>query len=83
MQEVIIAVTRILSNHRIDPYNTKLISSCLKQTLTLVLGPVTQTVTKPPQRVDGVEEAPAAKAAAVAEAIAETAQPLDIPLKEK
>ena len=49
MQEVIIAVTRILSNQHIDPYNMKLILSCLKQTLTqtqtliLTLGPVTPT----------------------------------------
>ena len=69
MQGVIIAVTRILSNLRIDPYNTKLILSCLKQTLTLES--VTPTIAKTPQEADGAEEALAAKAAAVVEAIAE------------
>ena len=52
MQEVTNTVTRILLNHRIDSYNTKLILSCLKQTLTLTLiltlGPVTPTETITP-----------------------------------
>ena len=61
----------------------KLISSCLKQTLTLVLGPVTPIGAKTPQEADWADEALAAEAAAVAEAIEELAQLLDIPLKEK
>ena len=73
MQEVIITVTRILLNHRTDPYNTKLMLSCLKQTLILTLGPVTPTGAITPEEVDGAEGALAAKAAAVAELIAETA----------
>ena len=44
-------------NHRIDSYNTKLISSCLKQILTLTLGLVTPTVTITLEEADGVEEA--------------------------
>ena len=84
MQEVTNTVTRILSNHRIDSYNTKLISSCLKQTLTLTLtlGPVTPTVTITPEEADGAEEALAAEVAVVAETIAER-QSLNIHLKEK
>ena len=82
MQEVTITITKILSNHRIDPYNTKLISSCLKQTLTLTLGPVTPTVTITPEEADGAEEALAAEVGAVAETIAER-QLLNIHLKEK
>ena len=77
MQEVTITVTRILSNHRIDPYNTKLILSCLKQTLTLTLtltlGLVTPTGAIMPEEVDGAEEA-----LAVAETIADRIQSLDI-----
>ena len=69
-------------NHRIDSYNTKLILSCLKQTLTLTLGPVTPTVTIKPEEADGAEEALAAEVAAVAETIAER-QSLNIHLKEK
>ena len=53
MQEVIITVTRILSNQHIDLFNTKLISSCLKQTLTL--GAVTPTVTQTLQEADRAE----------------------------
>ena len=83
MQEVIIAVARIFSNHRIDPYNTKLISSCLKQTLTITLGPVTLTGAITPEEAGRAEEALAAEAAAVAETIAETAQLLNIHLMEK
>ena len=71
MQEVTNTVTRTLLNHFIDSYNTKLILSCLKQTLTLTLGPVTPTVTITPEEADGAEEALAAKVAAVAETIAE------------
>ena len=82
MQEVTITVTRILLNHRIDSYNTKLILSCLKQTLTLTLGPVTPTVTITPEEADGAEEALAAEVAAVTETIAER-QSLNIHLKEK
>ena len=59
-------ITRILSNKHIDSYNTKLLLSCLKQTLTPTLGPVTPTGTKTPEEVDEAEEALAAKAAAVA-----------------
>ena len=74
MQEVTTTITRTLSNHRIDPYNTKLILSCLKQTLTLTLtltlGPVTPTVTITPEEADRAEEALAAKVAAVADTIA-------------
>ena len=81
MQEVTITVTRILLNHRIDPYNTKLILlSCLKQTLTLTLGPVTPTETTTLEEM--VEEVLAAEAEAVAEMIAER-QSLNIHLKEK
>ena len=69
-------VTRILSNHRIDSYNTKLILSCLKQTLTLTLGPVTPTETITPEGADGAE------AVAVAETIVER-QSLNIYLMEK
>ena len=69
MQEVIIAITRILSNHRIDPYNTKLLLSCLRQTLTLTLGLVTPTRAITPKEADRVEEALAAEAAAVAEIV--------------
>ena len=76
-------VTRILSNHRIDSYNTKLILSCLKQTLTLILGPVTPTGTITPEEVDGVKEALTVEAAAVAEMIVERIQVLDIHSKEK
>ena len=75
MQEVTITMTRILSNHCIDPYNTKLILSCLKQTLTLTLaltlGPVTPTRAITPEEADGAEEVIAAKAAAVAETMVE------------
>ena len=80
MQEITNAVTRIHSNHCIDSYNTKLISSYLKQTLTL--GPVTPTVTITPEEADGAEEALVAEVAAVAETIAER-QSLIIHLKEK
>ena len=90
MQEVTNTVTRILSNHRIDSYNMKLISSCLKQTLTLTLGPVTPTATITPEEADEAKkaladkakEALAAEVAAVAETIAER-QSLNIHLKEK
>ena len=82
MQEVIIAVIRILLNHCIDPCNTKLILPCLKQTLTLTLGPVTSTRAITPEEADGAEEALVAEAAAVAEMILETAQSLNIHLKE-
>ena len=86
MQEVTITVTRILSNHRIGSYNTKLISSCLKQTLTLTLtltlGPVTPTVTRTPEVADGAEEALAAEVTAVAKTIAER-QSLNIHLRGK
>ena len=82
MQEVIITITRILSNHRIYPYNTKLISSCLKQTLTLTLTltlrPVTPTGAIMPEEADRAEEALAVEAAAVIER-----QSLNIHLKEK
>ena len=69
-------------NHCIDVYNTKLISLCLKQTLTLTLGAVTPTVTITPEEAGGAEEALAAEAAAVAETITER-QSLNIHLKEK
>ena len=82
MQEATNTVTRILSNHHIDSYNTKLMSSCLKQTLTLTLGPVTPTVTITPEEADGAKEALAVEVAAVAETIAER-QSLYIHLKEK
>ena len=76
----------ILSNHCIDQHNTKLILSCLKQTLTLTLtltlGPVTQIETITPEEVDGANEALAAEVVAVAETIAER-QSLNIHLKEK
>ena len=75
-------ITRILSNHRIDPYNTKLISSCLKQTLTLTLGPVTPTGAITPEEAAEAKEALAAKTAAVPETIAER-QLLNIHLTEK
>ena len=72
LQEAIITVTRILLNHRIDLLcNPNLISSCLKQTLTLTLGPVTSTVTITPEEADGAEEALVVEAAAVAETIVE------------
>ena len=80
LQEVIITVTRILSNHRIDLYNTKLIMSCLKQTLTL--GPVTPTGAITPEEAEEAKEALAAEAVAVAEIITEIAQLLDIHLME-
>ena len=73
MQEVIITVTRILLNQHIDLYNTKLILSCLKQTLTL--GVVTPAITKAPQEADGAE--------AVVQAIAEIFQSQNIHLKKK
>ena len=82
MQEVTNTVTRILSNHRIDPYNTKLILSCLKQTPTLTLGPVTPTVTITPEEADGAEEALVAEVAAVAETITERLS-VNIHLKKK
>ena len=84
MQEVTITVTRILSNHRIDSYNTKLISSCLKQTLTLTLtlGPVAPTKAITLEEADGAKEALAAEATAVAETIADKVS-LNIHLKEK
>ena len=44
---------------------------------------VTPTGTKSPEEVDGAKEAPATEAAAVAEAIAETTQSLNIRLKGK
>ena len=77
MQEVNIAVTRILLNQRIYPYNTKLILSCLKQTLALTLKLVTQTGTITPGEADRAEEALAAKATVVKEAITETVQLLN------
>ena len=83
MQEVIITITRILLNHRIDPYNTKRISSCLKQTITLTLGLVTPTGAITLEEADGAKEALAAKAAMVTETITETVQLLNIHLKEK
>ena len=82
MQEVTNTVTRILLNHHIDSYNTKLILSCLKQTLTLTLGPVTPTKTIMLEEAERAEEALAAEVAAVAETIAER-QLLNIHLKEK
>ena len=82
MQGVTITITRILSNHCIDPYNTKLILSCLKQTLKLTLGPVTPTGAITPEEADGAEEALVTEAAAVAEMIAER-QLLNIHLKGK
>ena len=82
MQEVTNTVTRILSNHCIDSYKTKLISSCLKQTLTLTLGVLTPTVTITPEESDGAKEDFAAEAAGVAEMIVER-QSLNIHLKEK
>ena len=81
MQEVIITITRILSNQHIYLYFTKLILSCLK--LTLTLGAVTPTVTKVPQEPDGAKEALAAEAAAFVQAIIETVQLPNINLKEK
>ena len=62
-------------------YNTKLISSCLKQTL--ILDVVIPNVTESPQKADGAKEALAAETAAVVQAIAETVQSLNIHLKEK
>ena len=84
MQEVIITITTILLNHCIDPYNTKLILLCLKQTqtqtqtltLTLTLEPVTPTGAR-------AKEALVAQFVAVAETIAETVQLLGIDLKDK
>ena len=78
---VVITVTRILSNQHIDLHNTKLILSCLKQTLTLEV--VTPTVTKTSQEAEGDEEALAVEAAAVIQAIAEIVQSLNIHLKKK
>ena len=43
-------VIRILSNHHINLYNTKLLSSCLKQILTL--GVITTTVTNTPKEAE-------------------------------
>jgi len=57
--------------------------SCLKQTPTLILVPVTPTRTKSSEEVDRAEEVPAVEAAAVAEAIEETTQLLNIRLKGK
>ena len=68
---------------KLDPYNTKLLLSCLKQTLTLVLGPVTPTGAITPEEADGAKEAMSAEAAAVVETITEIAQLLDIHLMEK
>ena len=81
MYKVIITIKRILLNQHIDLYNKKLISSCLKQILTL--GAVTPAVTKTPQETDRTKEALVAEAAAVVQAIAETVQLLNIYLKEK
>ena len=67
-------------NHCIDLYNTKLILSFLKQTLTL--GAVTPTLINTSEEADGAKEAMAAKAATVAE-IAGMAQSLNPCLKEK
>ena len=84
-----VAVSFVNQSHEVESrcrasYNTKLISSCLKQTLTLTLtlGPVTPTKAITPEEADGAEEALAAEAAAVAETIAER-QLLNIYLKEK
>ena len=86
MQEVIITITTILLKHCIDPYNTKLILLCLKQTqtqtqtqtltLTLTLEPVTPTGAR-------AKEALVAQFVAVAETIAETVKLLGIDLKDK
>ena len=75
-------ITRILSNYHKDQYNTKLLSSYLKQTTTPTLGPVT-TETTTPEEADRAEESLAAEVAAVAETIAGTIQLIDIHLKEK
>ena len=58
-------------------------SSCLKKTLTPTLALVTPIGTKSPEEVDRVEETPVAEAAAVADAIMETTQSLNICLKGK
>ena len=54
-----------------------------QQTLTPTLGPATPTGTKSQKEVDRAKRAPAAEATAVADAIAETTQLLNICLKEK
>ena len=82
MQHVIITAIRILVNQHIDPYNMKLILSCLKQTLTPTLGPITPTGTKTPEETDRTKEALATKALAVVDATGEITQSLDIYMKE-
>ena len=81
-QEVTITITRILSKHNIDPYNTKLISSCLQQKPTLTMWPVTPTGTGAltPEEADRAEEALAV--GAVTETITES-QLQNIHLKGK
>ena len=81
MQEVIITVTRIPLNQHMDPYNTKLILSCLKQTPTLGMVTPTRTITL--KEADKAQEALVTKAVMVAIAITETAQLLIIDLKGK
>ena len=60
-----------------------MISSCLRQTLTPTLGPVTPTGIKTPEEVDWVKEGLVVKATAVTEAIMEAAQLLNIHLNKK
>ena len=67
-------------NHLIDVYSTKLILSCLKQTLTL--GVVTTAVTNTPEEAEEANKALAAKVTAVEE-ITEITQSLNCCLKDK
>ena len=54
-----------------NPYNTKLISPCLKLTPAPTM---VRTGTRSPEEVDGAEEHPTAVAVAIAVTVAETAQ---------
>ena len=83
IQIIVRVIVICISNEHIDLYNTKLISSCLKQTLTPTLALVTLTGTKSPEEVDRAKEALVEEAVAVAEAITKTTQSLNFCLKGK
>ena len=82
MQEVNITLTRILTNERIDLYNTKLILLCLRLTPTPTPTMV-RTGTQTPEEVDRAKEVPAAEALTIALTVAETRQLQNIYLKGK
>ena len=64
-------------------YNIKLILSCLKQTLTPTMVPVSPTGTRSLEEVDRAEEALAVEDVAIAVKVLETSKLLNIYLKEK